>query len=233
MPQELIERSKDQRQTKRFEEALVSAMAATKAAPDDAEAWWEVALSRLALKDNGNAIPALRRVIELAPRSDNAMARLGSALIETGDEAGAVLAFRQAFELNPENQNALESLSDYLSRKNDLSNDDEELSILHRIEKLSYLSDWQLNRAGINNYNKGHLYEAIRYWRRAVVSKRTPASIFNLGLAYSQPQIGQVADAVDMWRFALYLGPEYEPPKNSLARIIPDEEKVAEHIRGA
>lgn len=47
--EELIEKSKEQRGRKRYEEALVSALAAAEQDDENSEAWWQVALSRQAV----------------------------------------------------------------------------------------------------------------------------------------------------------------------------------------
>ena len=46
-----------QRKKGQHEEVLASALAATKANPDSANGWWQVALSGLALGDSRNAVP--------------------------------------------------------------------------------------------------------------------------------------------------------------------------------
>lgn len=228
---ELIEKSKDQRKRKRHEEALVSALAAADAESDNADAWWEVSLCRLAIGDERNAIPALKKTVELSPDADRAWSRLGLSLLNTGKEDEARKAFLEALSWDPKNIDALEAMSSIYAREDEQDQDDEEISVLERIEELSYLSSAQLNRFGILHYRKKRFHEAVRYWREDAYGAKDPASLFNLGLAYSQPQMSQDADAVDMWRLALKRFPGYEPSMKSLSGVLPKMIKLAADAR--
>ena len=57
---ELIEKSKDQRKRKRYNEAVISAIAAIDLEPDNGEAWRELGLSRFELIDYEKAVVANR-----------------------------------------------------------------------------------------------------------------------------------------------------------------------------
>ena len=46
---ELVQKSKVQRERRRYEEALISSIAAAESDHDNAGAWWQVALNRLSL----------------------------------------------------------------------------------------------------------------------------------------------------------------------------------------
>jgi hypothetical protein len=75
------------------------------------------------------------------------------------------------------------------------------------------------------------LFDAINYWRQDAQPSTHPASVFNLGLAYSHPEISQDADAVDMWRLALRRLPGYERATKSLATALPRLLKLARDAR--
>ncbi|RON13056.1 tetratricopeptide repeat protein [Pseudomonas frederiksbergensis] len=227
---ELIEKAKDQRVRKRYKEALVSAMAAAEAEPDNASAWWHVALSRWDMGDANNVIPALRKTLELAPQFTTGWVYLGRALMKVG-EKGAKDAFMEALECDSDSLEALEALSGIYANEDNVDQDDEELLILTHIEMLASLSNFQINRFGILNYRNNHFFEAIKYWQQGATFSDHPASLYNLGLAYSHPEISQDADAVDMWRLTSRRFPDYEPPIKSLSNALPRLQQLASNAR--
>lgn len=230
---DLIEKARDQRSRKRYEESLVAALAAVEDEPDNSEAWWQVSLSRIAMGDRRNAIAALRKTVELAPEANNAWTRLGELLLEEGEQDDAKDALCEALSWNEEDLDALEGMSQIYASENDSDQDDEESSVLERIERLSYLDSRQLNRFGNLHYRHGRYHEAIKYWRADVASSDSSASRFNIGLAYSRPEVSQDADAVDMWRMTLSRWPDYEPPRKSLQDHMPRMLELAVRARRA
>lgn len=228
---ELIEKAKDQRKRKRPEESLVSALAAVGAGPDNSDAWWEVALSRIALKDTRNAILALEKTVDISPDADGAWTRLGTLRLENGEQEAAKDAFVVALGWHPESIDALEGMSRIYAGEDDKKQDEEESSVLDRIERLSCLDSNQLNRYGILHYRNGRHHEAIKYWRLDVVGATDPASRFNLGLAYNHDEVSQDADAIDMWRMVLHEWDGHEPSKKEIARLLPRMLDLAKQAR--
>ena len=218
---ELIEKAKEQRGRKRYEEALVSALAATEQDDENSEAWWQVALSRSALGDNKNTIIALRKTVELNQGASNAWARLGDLLLKEGETEEAKDAFDWALIYDSEQITALEGMSSIYAKENDEGQDEDEISVLERIERLSGLSKFQINRFGILHYRNKRNHEAIRCWKMDVWNADHPSQRFNLGLAYNKDTISQDADAIDMWRLTLRDWPDYEPPKKSISNVLP------------
>lgn len=218
---ELIEKAKEQRGRKRFEEALVSALAAAEQDGENSEAWWQVALSRTALGDSKNTIIALRKTVELNQGASNAWARLGDLLLKEGETEEAKDAFEWALIYDSEQTMALQGMSSIYAEEDDEDHDEDEIAVLERIERLSGLSKFQINRFGILHYRNNRNHEAIRCWKLDVWNASHPSQRFNLGLAYNKDTISQDADAIDMWRLALRGWPDYEPPKKSIANVLP------------
>jgi tetratricopeptide (TPR) repeat protein len=231
--EELINRSIDQRKRNSYEEALASALAAVEAAPDSANAWWQVSLNRWVLGDTRNALPALRKTVALAPRFDDGWALLGKVLLKTGDEKEATKAFEMAVRMDGDNIDALKALASIYGSKNDEGLVEAELAVLTQIEELAGLSSYQRCRLGIVHYRRRHFFEAIKYWQQDTATADDPASLFNLGLAYNNPEVSQDSDAVDMWRLTLRRFPDYEPPKKSLSMALPRLLQLARDARQA
>ena len=229
--EELIEKAKEQRSRKRYEEALVSALAAVKQDEYDSEAWWQVALCRKSLGDTRNTIVALRETVELEPEASNAWALLGNLLMSTGEKDEAREAFEITLDYDDEQLTALEGMSSILAEEDDKDQDEEELSILARIERLSSLSPFQINRVGILHFRRGSIHEAIRCWKINISNARHPSQRYNLGLAYNKNSISQDADAIDMWRMTLRDWPDYEPSQKSVSSLLPRLLKLAETAR--
>ncbi len=220
---ELISKSKDQRQRHRYEEALISATLATESDPDNAEAWWQVALNRLSLGDMRNAIPALERTVELAPYFSLGWVRYGSTLFKMGDEYSAQEAFETSLEEDPDQEEALEALADiyYRQNKDSRETDERELSILTRLQDVAGLSAAQLNRIGILHYQKKNFFEAIKYWEYGVPLSDDPYCLFNLGLVYNHQEVSQDADAVDLWRLTTKRYPDFTRSHESISSVLP------------
>lgn len=228
---ELIEKAKDQLKRKRPEEALVSALAATDAEPDNSDAWWVAALSRIALKDPRNAIIALVKTVEISPSADNAWSRLGTLRLNNGDQDEAKEAFIESLDWNSENIDALEGMAKIYVLEDDEDQDDEEASVLERIARLSYLDSGQLNRFGIIHYRAERHHEAIKYWRLHTAGDTDPSGRFNLGLAYNHQEVSQDADAIDMWRMVLRHWDDYERAKESITSLLPRMLELAKQVR--
>jgi tetratricopeptide (TPR) repeat protein len=221
MADALINKAIDQRKLKNFEEALALAIAATEAAPDNANAWWQVSLNQWLLNDLNGALSSLKKTTIHAPQFDGAWSLLGRVYSKLGDEQQAKEAFENALKLDLNNIDALEGLARFYESSSDEGHLDDELAVLTQIEILSGLSSFQRNRIGILHYRRRHYFEAIKYWRQDAATADDPASMFNLGLAYSNVEVSQDADAVDIWRLTLRRFPSYEPSKKALGNTIP------------
>ena len=222
---ELIEKAKDQRQRSRYKEALISAISATESDPDSAEAWWQVALNQLSLGEFQNALPSIKKTLDLAPHFSLGWARYGTTLTKIGDEISAQDAFEKALEQDPDQEEALEALADiyYRLNKENRETNEKELTVLTNLEEVAGLSDLQINRIGTLHYKKNNFLLAIKYYEQIVSSSSYGmASLYNLGLVYNHSEVSQDADAIDMWRLLLKRYPEeYSLAQERIANVLP------------
>lgn len=237
--QELLEKAKDQRKRKRYDEALVSARAAAIADPDDADTWWHVGLNLTSLGRGEEAADAYEKAVELAPWFSSGWERLGYALETSRKFDEARVALERALVEGADEGDEIDILEGLARIYPQLSSTaqehtDREIEVLHRVEELSYLDAVQLNRLGILHYNGKRFFEAIKYWEQAVAGdSAAQTSRFNLGLAYNDPEVSQDADAIDMWRLTLDADPGYARATERITAILPRLLELAERARAA
>lgn len=219
---ELIEKARNQWGRQRYDESLISALAAVELDDTSGEAWWQVALSYESLGKPEQAIAALQETVELIPHGANVWARLGDLLMKQGETDEARDAFETAIELNQDQPRALAGLAQIYAEDDDQGQDDDEISVLQKIAQNSSLTKIQVNRLGILYYRNARYQEAIHCWKIDVHKADHPSQRFNLGLAYSNPTIGQIADAIDMWRLVLQRWPDYERAQTSITNLLPN-----------
>lgn len=218
---DLIQKAIDQRGRNRLEEALVSAVAAVEQDSLQSEAWWQLALCRLALVDKKNAIVALEKTVDLDPEASNAWAKLGELYYEEGRNEEAEGAFEQALAHDSDQETALIYMAFYHQKRDDKSRDDEEISVLEKLAHSSIISSAQKNRLGALHYRNLRMHEAIRCWKDDVWNADHPSQRYNLGLAYKQDSISQEADAIDMWRLVRKDWPDYELAEKRISEVLP------------
>ncbi len=104
----------------RWREGLESRLAVLEVRPDDAEAWWALAVSLHRTDADGRVTDAYRRLLALEPAHAGGWGNLGLALQETGQETGqrlaAVAASRRAVQATPMDEGAAVNFSAALYR---------------------------------------------------------------------------------------------------------------------
>jgi tetratricopeptide (TPR) repeat protein len=222
---ELLDKAIDLRNDNDFEGALNTAISVVEIDSESAEAWWQISLNNLSLGDNQSALLSLKKVIDLVPKFSKGLLVYGNTLLEIGDEKNAKHAFEKVIEIDQSNSEALFALAEIYSRQNKdkRETDEKELNILKLLDELNLLSDYQINKIGILYYQKGNYLMSIKYWQK--ISKGSlllKDSLFNLGLAYKQPELSQKVDSVDVWRYLLKIYPDQENAVKCLSNILPN-----------
>lgn len=226
--EELIDKARDQRRRGRYEEAVISATAATVKAPDNADGWWLLALNNISLDRKDAAFLALVKTTETAPHFAAGWATLGSLELEFGDTDEAEASFEIALEYDEDDVDALRGIANIYQEKESSEKRAEEIRVLTKLDELEGLNEWRLNRLGILHFNNKHGIDAIKYWSRNAHQTDDTASLFNLGLAYNMDDISQDADAVDCWRLVLRRDPSYDKASK---RIQPVKTRLLELAR--
>lgn len=201
--EELIEKARDQRRRDRYEEAVISAKAATIQDPDNADGWWLLALSNISLGRKEAALEALKETNDKAPYFAQAWAKRGSLEFDLGAPEEAASSFETALNCDNDELEALRGLAHIYGQNDDAEKRAEEILVLTKLDELQGLSSWELNRLGILHFLNNHGFDAIKYWSRNAHQSDDTASLFNLGLAYNMDDVSQDVDAVDCWRLVL------------------------------
>lgn len=201
--EELLEKARDQRRRDRYEEAVISAKAATVQDSENADGWWLLALNNISLGKKEAALEALKETNDKAPYFAQAWAKRGSLELDLGAPEEAASSFETALNCDNEEIEALRGLARIYEQNNDSEKRAEEILVLTMLEELKSLSSWHLNRLGILHFLNNHGFDAIKYWSRNAHQSDDTASLFNLGLAYNMDDVSQDVDAVDCWRLVM------------------------------
>jgi tetratricopeptide (TPR) repeat protein len=218
--EEFIKKAVEHRENDRIDEAIIAARRATALDPENANSWWQLALAVHDKDGYGAAIPHLKKTVEFAPWFANAWHLLGLAYKKTGQTDEAVNCWERATEIDPERTDTLELLLAAYREREEAGDDEKVFDVLKLIDAQGVLGADEVNRLGIEYHKRKDYYKSIIYFRRYASEAPGPIGLFNLGLAYNAPEIGQDADAIDAWRRALLRDPIYDPAKSSLDRAI-------------
>jgi eukaryotic-like serine/threonine-protein kinase len=158
------------------------------------------------------AIVELKRVIELAPNSDDAHRRLGGAYLNSGHPDEAVAAYRKAVEVNPYhwlNSNTLGVAYVRLARY------PEAVEAMKRVIELTPDNVNGYNDLGAVYIQTGQFDLAVEALQRALKLQALPQTYTNLAMAYAAS--GRFADAVAALEKGVELVPKSEAWVGNLA----------------
>jgi tetratricopeptide (TPR) repeat protein len=219
-----LDQARGQYRQKQYEESVSSAVEAIGIDDDDYRGWWWSALGNFALSDFDEALTDLEMVVETNPNFANGWSRYGAVLQIQDLDARAQEAFEEALEIDGSHIDALTALA-RIYQQNDSDDQGDitkEIDLLTRLNlEEGLLNSRNLNRLGILHYNNKEFFDAIKYWNRNTQNTNDQASLFNLGLAYSNPEVSQDADAIDVWRLALQRSPDYTKPLRQIESLLP------------
>lgn len=219
-----IEKAEGQFHRGRYDEAAISARKAITLDVEETNSWWFLALSLFELGEFDAAKSAIEKVIELSPYFANGWARYGAILQKIYDDKDddAKKAFEKAIECDESHLSALTSLAAIMEKNN--SNDTDEIEKETKILNYLYIEDgltlYQLNRLGGLHYRNKNFFEAIKVWGENV-NLSSSTNLYNLGLAFSHPEVSQDADAIDIWRLTLKRKPDYEKAQEQINELLP------------
>lgn len=190
-----VSRATSLRQDGRLEEALLAARKATSLAPDDANAWWQLALAMQEHQGLDSAKHSLERVTELAPGFEGGWHELGRCHHVGGRLEEAVAAYEAALSVEPEYMPTLRMLSYALKQLDPKGTQARRLSML----RLVYLNgkldaEDTFDLAYLLGEAKEYA-EAASIYERYTQENTSQVAYFNLALCYRR--MDRDLDALD------------------------------------
>lgn len=219
--QDFIKRAVEFLQEGRFDEALVAARRATSLDSDDANGWWQLALATWERDGPAAAVPHLLKTVEIADGFAHGWHRLGEAYELSALADKAIESWEQALAIEDERTDTLAALVEAYGKRDSEGDDDKRFELLKRLEALGKVDGHDWNLLGIGYYNRSQHQRAIQCYRRYAVECGGHIPFFNLGLALNSSEVQQRTDAVDAWRRALQLSPEYTKSNTHLDGVVP------------
>ena len=218
--EEFIKKAVEHRENDRLDEAIIAARRATTLDPENANSWWQLALAVHDKDGYGAAFPHFKKTMDLAPSFAFGWHRLGWAYKKTGQTDEAVNCWERATEIDPERVDTLELLLSAYRERKKTGDEEKVFDVLKLIDAQGVLETDEVNRLGIEYHKRKDYYKSIIFFRRYASEAPGPIGLFNLGLAYNAPEIGQDADAIDAWSRALLRDPSYDKAKLQIDRAI-------------
>ena len=227
---EFIKKAVEFRESGRSAEAVIAAKRATTLDEADANAWWQLGLALAQEKSENDACSAFEKTVELSPRFAFGWQRLGLCYSKLDMQEEAIESWEHAIELSDERYDSMRHLINAYGRRKDDGDDDKRFELLKHLDQAEQLFDDHINALGIAYYNRKDYHKAIELWKSYALVCNAPLGYFNMGLAYSQKEVGQMLDAVDIWRMAIDFDPEYKSPVAEIERIMPSLIRVGEAV---
>jgi tetratricopeptide (TPR) repeat protein len=178
----------------------------------------------IALADQGKneeAIAHYLAAIKINPNyADAYYYNLANLFVKQGKTLKAIDNYRKAIKNNPDHFNAHFNLASVLVKERRL-----EEAIDHFRQVVRIIPSFAaLNSLGVNLERQLKHDEAIYYYRRAAqLEPKNPGIYFNLGVALGNK--GELEEAIENFRQAVYLNPDYEDARQALRLAIDLEKK--------
>ncbi|WP_430407326.1 tetratricopeptide repeat protein [Hydrogenophaga sp.] len=201
----------------RLEEALLAARESVRVFPDDANSWWQLALTHKALKDNDKYEPAIEKVVELAPRFVDGWYSYAAHLVHTQRETQAVAMLEIALALNENHVDSLKMLVFVLKKSKDKDEQNKAIRALETLQELGELNETDLFNLAYLHGEQDNVLAAASNYEKLLRVERHGASFQNLGLMYVS--LLRDADAADALRLSLHMRPDSDATKRAFDNV--------------
>jgi tetratricopeptide (TPR) repeat protein len=221
-----VKKALELRDAGRNAEAIIAARRATTMDETDANAWWQLALSLVEEKGEEEACAFFEKTVDLSSTFSYGWHRLGVCYSRLDRQDDAIDCWEHALDLSIERYDSIRQLLYAYGQRKQNGDEDKRFELLKNLERSGELRDEEFNSLGIGYYNRKDYLKAIICWKDYALNCNAPVAYFNMGLAYSQREVGQLLDAIDIWRMAIDFDPSYKSPISEIDRVLPHLIKI-------
>ncbi len=214
---EYTQRAARLRSERRLDESVLAARKAIELDPDDANAWWQLALS-LSDKDGGEAaLPSFRKVSELAPDFPGGWYELGRVHHQAARLGPAIAAYERALEEDNEYIPSMRMLAYALKGNKAEGVPARRLALLRTVFERDELDAEDTFDLAYLLGEANETAEAVKVYERYTRDHSGPAAFYNLALDYRA--LGRDADALDALEAARRSGYDTDNLKTVMAGL--------------
>jgi tetratricopeptide (TPR) repeat protein len=200
----------------RFEEAFDRSGALTRAEPGNAEGWWRLTLAAKGLGRWEDARNAVKKTIDLVPRSPIVWATYGDILEALEKKNEARKAFEMSIKIDPDYDYGYLSLLYICDRAKEY---DGVISYGLTLQKVGHVSSHTFDKIASAFWYKTNLQMSLYYFTKSAALGPEAFRYGNLGLLYERPELAQYLDASDAYRRALMIEPGNERYLQASSRL--------------
>lgn len=213
--------------------ARITAEEAVELDPEEPNGWWFLTLAQYELEDFSSAAKSAQSLLALAPDFADGWAKYALILQHLYDDEldeEAIDAYEQAFKCDPSHSSTIFTLERLYRKLDDKEKSEDEIKVLQAIKNMEGLTPYQLNRIGILYYQNKNYFQAINAWEKNL-NAPAGASLFNLGLAFNNPEVSQDVDAIDIWRIAIERNVMVDKSQENIEKLLPRLLELAEKAK--
>ncbi|MBN3801954.1 tetratricopeptide repeat protein [Paraburkholderia sp. Ac-20336] len=212
---EYNQKAQELRKQGRLDEAVLAARKATDIDPENANAWWQLALTLEQQNQLTAALRAFEKVTTLAPRFAAGWCEMGVAQKKLARIDKAIACYEAALKVDPEHERSLKLLETALGEREGRGDDRRRVEVLRALQQTGSLTRENQFRLPYLLAEQCEHREAARGYEAFTRQYATSGAYYNLGLAYEK--LGRRVDAIDVYRTA--------------ARLDASDTKIEAHIR--
>ncbi|OUC13996.1 MAG: hypothetical protein B0A82_14535 [Alkalinema sp. CACIAM 70d] len=214
------------RQNQQQQAALKDLQQAVEIDGEEAEYWFDFAVTYQNLQRYGEAITAYQKVIELDPTNAYPHNNLGNVYKEQKRYEEAITAYEKAIELDPKLVYPHNGLGNVYG---DQKQDKKSIAAYERAIGLAPTFAYPHNNLGSIYYDQERYEEAIAAYQKAIeLDPKFAAPHNGLGNVYSNQK--RYEEAIAAYQKAIELDPKFAAPHNGLGNVYSNQKRYEEAI---
>jgi tetratricopeptide (TPR) repeat protein len=214
----------------RFAEAFDRSAALTRAESGNAEGWWRLTLAAKGLGRWEDARNAVKKTIDLVPRSPIVWGTYGDILEALEKHNEARKAFEMSIKIDPDYDYGYLSLLYICDRTKEY---DDVISYGLALDRIGQVNSHTLDKIASAFWYKNNFQMSLHYFTKSATLEPEAFRYGNLGLLYERPELAQYLDASDAYRRALMIEPGNERCLQASSRLSEKLSASAYAVKGS